>query len=308
MRTVLPGIPHRDEYTRWIEREANSWANEALIRPVEDFLSGERLNEKERTTEFIAAALISGTLWYHAGIFGGEFNSKISRELRELGATLRGDGTFYLPNYHMPIALRSAIAFAAQCAQELHRDTVGFIDTIQVHVKRAILGISVAAIFNRIISDLSDKAKESVPIITESEQAEFDERMRKIAEDYLGDIKKKIEANVRVGARPDKLRDIVAAWETALRSRIATEAEHQAAVIVTKFRRELARKIGSHEYVWQDMGDNKVRRCHRLLNGKTFNWDNPPVVDDRTGFRGHPGDAANCRCVPCLILTHAAAA
>ena len=32
------------------------------------------------------------------------------------------------------------------------------------------------------------------------------------------------------------------------------------------------------------------------LNGKKFRWDDPPVVDIRTGERGHPGMDKHCRC------------
>ena len=54
---------------------------------------------------------------------------------------------------------------------------------------------------------------------------------------------------------------------------------------------------GVEEYIWSTSGDSRVRDRHRALNGKTFRWDDPPVVDTKTGRRGHPGEDYQCRCV-----------
>lgn len=54
---------------------------------------------------------------------------------------------------------------------------------------------------------------------------------------------------------------------------------------------------GVSRYKWSDAGDSRVRADHRRLNGKIFSWNAPPIVDMRTGRRGHPGDDYQCRCV-----------
>lgn len=54
---------------------------------------------------------------------------------------------------------------------------------------------------------------------------------------------------------------------------------------------------GSPFYMWQSMEDASVRRDHVKLDKTIQRWDNPPIVDTRTGFRGHPKEAANCRCI-----------
>lgn len=56
------------------------------------------------------------------------------------------------------------------------------------------------------------------------------------------------------------------------------------------------RDAGIEEYVWDDCGDSRVRRSHKALNGKRFRWDDPPVVDQKTGRRCHPGEDYQCRC------------
>lgn len=54
---------------------------------------------------------------------------------------------------------------------------------------------------------------------------------------------------------------------------------------------------GVEEYTWSTSMDSRVRDSHRELNGKVFRWDDPPVVDEKTGRRCHPGQDIQCRCV-----------
>lgn len=48
-------------------------------------------------------------------------------------------------------------------------------------------------------------------------------------------------------------------------------------------------KNPSEYYIWQTMGDEKVRPSHEEHDGNAFNWHIPPET-------GHPGSEHNCRC------------
>lgn len=54
---------------------------------------------------------------------------------------------------------------------------------------------------------------------------------------------------------------------------------------------------GITEYIWYSCKDERVRKRHRELDGKKFGWNDPPVVDKRTGRRCHPGQDYQCRCI-----------
>lgn len=53
---------------------------------------------------------------------------------------------------------------------------------------------------------------------------------------------------------------------------------------------------GIEEYIWCTAGDGRVRDAHKALNGHKFRWDDPPVVDIKTGRRCHPQEDYQCRC------------
>lgn len=52
--------------------------------------------------------------------------------------------------------------------------------------------------------------------------------------------------------------------------------------------------LGIEEFVWSTSRDERVRPSHQALEGRTFRWDDPPVVD---GERATPGSPIQCRCV-----------
>ena len=47
--------------------------------------------------------------------------------------------------------------------------------------------------------------------------------------------------------------------------------------------------IGFESYTWSTSKDERVRTDHRIKNGQTFRWDEPPSG-------GHPGQPVRCRC------------
>ena len=53
---------------------------------------------------------------------------------------------------------------------------------------------------------------------------------------------------------------------------------------------------GFQYYVWTTRKDDRVRPDHARLEGRICNWNDPPVVDLRSGRRRHPGEDYNCRC------------
>lgn len=56
-----------------------------------------------------------------------------------------------------------------------------------------------------------------------------------------------------------------------------------------------AKNIGAEQYIWRTAKDPFVRKAHKKLEGKVFNWDDPPIAEEN-GQKHHPGEYPNCRC------------
>lgn len=68
---------------------------------------------------------------------------------------------------------------------------------------------------------------------------------------------------------------------------------------VTRDRHEAA---GITSYTWSASRDVRVRKRHKELDGEVIDYDDPPIVDERTGRRAHAGQDYRCRCVAIPIL------
>lgn len=57
---------------------------------------------------------------------------------------------------------------------------------------------------------------------------------------------------------------------------------------------------GISRYKWSDSRDERVRNSHRKLNGRIFQWDDPPETE--AGRRCHPGQDYQCRCCALAVF------
>jgi len=62
---------------------------------------------------------------------------------------------------------------------------------------------------------------------------------------------------------------------------------------------------GIKEFKWiHTGGGQRPRPWHKFqLNGNTFSFRNPPMIDPKTGVHGIPGQAINCKCTMSPVVT-----
>ena len=84
--------------------------------------------------------------------------------------------------------------------------------------------------------------------------------------------------------------------EEVTTSRAVLIARTETARTATTLTQARAESIGADSYIWRTSGDGAVRSDHKKLDGKIFQWNDPPVADERSGERAHPGCIWNCRC------------
>lgn len=81
------------------------------------------------------------------------------------------------------------------------------------------------------------------------------------------------------------------------RRRAELIARDQTAKLNGQIQRAQQMDAGITEYMWYSCHDERVRQRHRELDGQKFSWNEPPVVDAKTGRRCHPGQDYQCRCI-----------
>lgn len=329
MKRTLTPIVHKDEYNRLIEKQLVAYLDEVLFGPLKDILDNEKIPVRENArkekkpreetdADLLRDALLAGTVWYAAGVFSGEFNAAISRQIRRLGGKPNvKDGTFSLEQSIIPFSLRSAVIDAKIRGEAVHREILKTLDAMEQTVPQAETGIDVEEDVSRIEADLQKQLEKSaaaedieITPMPEDESSEIEEMttegvnadIKGFAEHEIQEIRKLTQANLAQGARVDRLARIIEAQYGVAKRRAAFIAENETSLAVAKFREIRYKDIGVRSYIWSTSQDERVRASHRELEAKVFSWDSPPIVDPSTGRRGHPGEDFNCRCVAIPIV------
>jgi SPP1 gp7 family putative phage head morphogenesis protein len=119
------------------------------------------------------------------------------------------------------------------------------------------------------------------------------ELIKTIPERYLGEVNSILWADIKKGKDNASISaDIQKQFEDRLEvsaSRADLIARDQVSKLngeLTKFRQT---SLGVASYVWQTVGDNRVRDTHAEREGVKFSWAEPPEG-------GHPGEDYQCRC------------
>jgi SPP1 gp7 family putative phage head morphogenesis protein len=127
--------------------------------------------------------------------------------------------------------------------------------------------------------------------------------IKSIPTDYLFQVKGDILRAITTG---QGLADIVPALEqyegvTLRRARnIALDQTRKAYNNINKGRMQA---IGVKKFEWvHSGGGQKPRELHIQMDGNVYSFDDLPVIDERTGERGIPGQAINCRCTMIPVI------
>ena len=69
-----------------------------------------------------------------------------------------------------------------------------------------------------------------------------------------------------------------------------------ASIATTSYLQAKYQDEGFTHFKWVTNLDGRERKLHKELNGKIFAFNDPPIIYERTGQKGLPGETYNCRC------------
>ena len=324
MKKVLQPILHRDSYNEPIESELLGWLKEVLFDPLFDILrhAGLDVRANSGTVNALRAAIESGRVWYAQGAFTGQFNAAISKEIRSLGGIMQGDGSFAVPLANMPLQLRTLVAQSKARSEQLHQKVINTLSAMEQNLAAAPTGLTFTKAVDKIVADLQKQFLATVAVVMDdlsvpaqltpgiaegmrtglTESSDF--AIKNFALEAIPELRAKVQQNLFAGGRADRLEALLQSEYGVGQRKARFIAENEASLAVSKFREERYKALGCQEYVWRTSHDAKVRHDHRLLDGRTFRFDAPPVVDQATGRRRNPGEDYECRCVAEPILIY----
>ena len=85
--------------------------------------------------------------------------------------------------------------------------------------------------------------------------------------------------------------------------RAAFIARDQTSKLTTATNASRMKSAGVTRFRWRHSGGSfDPRVLHLQYDGQEFDLSDPPVIDERTGEKGLPGQAINCRCYMVPII------
>ncbi len=268
----------------------------------------------QNSQEELYKAISAGKITFHRGEFSGEFNAKITSELRAMGAKWdRARGVFRLNISEVPYAMRQAIndsgnAFAKKLATVDKR-------LAQVDPQEIANQVKVSEIFDRTLWSVGQDITKTLQKITVPPQISAETR-KKIADEYQNNLEKDIkkwtdkqviqlrkhvQKVILSGNRYETLvsgiQDVYGVTERKARFL----ARQETGLLMAKFKESRYTQAGVHEYIWGCVAGSKnhpVRPAHKALQGTRHRWDHPPVTTapGEADRRNNPGEDYNCRC------------
>lgn len=316
MRFLKP-LRLKDEYWHNVEDEINKLFYEMFYQPIMRLLQKNHISMEivTNSNDSLLAAMRSGKIFYQDGAFYGLFNSKISREIKELGGKFNKlRSTWDLEIKLLPPSVSMAIAQANTRYDKLTEDIVQTLDDLDVGamVEKAGLTSRYEKTIKQINTDFV-KAVEAVaippkltPALTDMLAKEWGENLklyiRGWADKNVLTLRQKVAANAYRGQRAANLVKMIQENYGSSLAKAKFLARQETSLLMSKMRQQRYQDIGARKYRWSTSRDERVRHDHKELQGKIFSWDSPPVVDHRTGRRAHPGEDFNCRCIAMPIL------
>lgn len=163
---------------------------------------------------------------------------------------------------------------------------------------RIILGESLKKMTGGKTVDIPNITEGMKPIITAS-IAENVALIKSIPQEYLKRVEGAVMRSVvngGVGAS-EVMKEIehIGGMTTKRASLIARDQTKKITVAINS---ERMKSVGVKKFKWvHSSGSKEPRPLHVKYNGMIFDVDDPPIIDERTGEKGMPGQLINCSCI-----------
>lgn len=313
MLKVQP-IRDKDIYHQIIYREIKALLDRILFDPILKIATSAKI-DNNNSSELIAA-LKTGRITYAENYFTGKFNSKIGIEIRRLGGTFNKiRKAYFLPKEKIP----TDIKIAAVQGSSIIKEKIAKINEILSDLQKtsAIQTINFNPQFSAVLFDIDKQYTATMPdniglpmtlsaFQRETIRREYTENLNKYIQDMTVEsterLREKVLEKVQEGYRASSLVSVIKAQQGVSDRHALFLAKQETSILVSTYRDSRYQEAGVKRYIWSTSHDSRVRHDHKVLDGKQFYFNQPPITNQTTGAKNNPGYDFGCRCVAIPIL------
>lgn len=265
-------------------------------------------------------AVSSGKITFDKGVFIGKFDATTSKELRALGAIWdRKLSGYRILAKELPAEIAHAIASSeAQFLKKLERLDEQLRQKLPEEIA---MRVQVSDLFDSTLWRVDRELKKTLKGITIAPDltphmakriaSEWQENMDKWIKDFteeeITSLRKDVQKAAFSGNRRESIIGAIKRSYGVTERKAKFLARQETSLLMTKFKESRYTDAGIHEYKWRCVAGSKlhpVRPSHKILDGKVFRWDTPPITTapSEPVRRNNPGEDYNCRCAAIPII------
>lgn len=300
---------NKQEYYDPIYKDMLSFFYQQFYAPVLQAI--DKKNVKLNAIDnYLISAINSGKIQYKDGVFTGQFNSKTSRELSKFAVYDRRSNSWH--GRPGPDVLAVAI-FAEGKRKEIISRMQQAIDLTEENINQNISDLSLGDSLPLrmmqgdikqdlwkvgIVPDISDGvAKKLRQDYTESQQF----NIKNWIPEQITRLREMVQ-NYQTTGTDESLQQLIQSEYNVSANKARFLARQETGLFFSRLGMDRASSAGVRRYRWSTSHDERVRYSHRLLDKQIIDFDNPPVVDPKTGRRAHAGEDFGCRCNKIWII------
>ena len=314
MKFLRP-IKDKQAYTRKIFKAIfTAWFN-AFWQYLMDAI--DLVDEYYNSKDVLIEAIMSHRIQYVDGKFTGNFNAAISKRLLDIGAKYdKRSKAFVIARNKLPIDINHAIAVASLATATMYKRVLDFLNSFNPSSMMPLVNGQIDAQLDEVLEDLDDQAKRTIedsitvkvhlsPTEKENLKKMYTDNLQLPIKNFSNEqvvrMRELIQKNLLEGLGDKALVDVLMKEFNVTRNKAMFWARQETGLLVSAYRQATYKTVGITKYKWSTSHDERVRVMHKDLDGKIFEFANPPVTNEK-GDRNNPGEDWQCRCQAIPVL------
>lgn len=312
MRFIKP-IILRESHYRETEKDILKLLFDTIIRPVVAAVKLSRI-DIHNARDPLFDAIVSGKIVYFDGFFSGDFTAATSKQLKEIGARFNHLRRGWALKEALPAQYQMAVAHAVARYNQTVSDIVDALDS--TNTNRIAEDSTVTKSLCDSTTSLNDDFEKTVRSISIPPKLTIEARqliaqnwgdnlkldIKKFADEQVLELRQKVTRNTISGGRAESLQKMIMQTYNTTKAKAKFLARQETSLLMAQLREQRYAEVGIQRYKWSGADDERERPDHKLLNGKIFSFDQPPITNRATGARNNPGQDYGCRCIAIPIV------